>query len=86
MAANIPPPSPMGFVGDWSSIWDVFRAEYEDYVLVTGMAEKDKKIQAATLRSVMGSECRHAYRHNLNLLVEQQGDPAAILNALERHF
>uniref|UniRef100_A0AAV2KM67 Uncharacterized protein n=1 Tax=Knipowitschia caucasica TaxID=637954 RepID=A0AAV2KM67_KNICA len=83
MAANIPPPSVMGFTGDWSTNWDVFRAEYEDYVLVTGVAEKDKKIQAATLRSVMGSECRHVYRHNLNLTAEQREDPAAILSALE---
>uniref|UniRef100_A0AAV2K178 Ig-like domain-containing protein n=1 Tax=Knipowitschia caucasica TaxID=637954 RepID=A0AAV2K178_KNICA len=86
MAANIPPPSVMGFTGDWSTNWDVFRAEYEDYVLVTGVAEKDKKIQAATLRSVMGSECRHVYRHNLNLTAEQREDPAAILSALERYF
>lgn len=86
MAASIPPPSPMCFTGDWSSNWDVFRAEYEDYVLVTGIAEKDKKIQAATLRSVMGSECRHVYRHNLSLTVEQREDPAAILGALEGYF
>uniref|UniRef100_A0AAV2M0U2 Uncharacterized protein n=1 Tax=Knipowitschia caucasica TaxID=637954 RepID=A0AAV2M0U2_KNICA len=86
MAANIPPPSVMGFTGDWSTNWDVFRAEYEDYVLVTGVAEKDKKIQAATLRNVMGSECRHVYRHNLNLTAEQREDPAAILSALERYF
>ncbi|KAK7901454.1 hypothetical protein WMY93_018223 [Mugilogobius chulae] len=86
MAANIPPPSPMSFTGDWSANWEVFRAEFEDYILVTGIAEKDKKIQAATLRSIMGSECRHVYRHNLNLTAEQQEDPAAIVSALERYF
>uniref|UniRef100_A0AAV2MGJ3 Uncharacterized protein n=1 Tax=Knipowitschia caucasica TaxID=637954 RepID=A0AAV2MGJ3_KNICA len=31
----------------------------------------------------MGSECRHVYRHNLNLTAEQREDPAAILSALE---
>lgn len=62
MAANIPTPLPMDFAGDWSANWDFFsRTEYEDYVLVTKMAEKDKKIQAATLLSVMGSKCRHVY-------------------------
>lgn len=83
MAANIPPPTPMDFADDWSSNWDVFRAQYEDYVLVTGMAEKDKKIQAG---HIVGSECRHVYRHNLNLSVEQQGAPTAILDALEKYF
>ncbi|KAJ8373154.1 hypothetical protein AAFF_G00270600 [Aldrovandia affinis] len=76
----------MSFTGDWSVYWDIFRAEYEDYVLVTGTAEKDKKIQAATLRSVMGSECRHVYRHNLNLSVAGTGDPAVILDELEKYF
>ncbi|KAJ8387828.1 hypothetical protein AAFF_G00149770 [Aldrovandia affinis] len=76
----------MSFTGDWSVYWDIFTAEYEDYVLVTGTAEKDKKIQAATLRSVMGSECRHVYRHNLNLSVAGMGDPAVILDELEKYF
>ncbi|KAJ8398705.1 hypothetical protein AAFF_G00419020 [Aldrovandia affinis] len=76
----------MSFTGDWSVNWDIFRAEYEDYVLVTGTAEKDKKIQTATLRSVMGSECRHVYRHNLNLSVAGTGDPAVILDELEKYF
>ncbi|KAJ8405108.1 hypothetical protein AAFF_G00330290 [Aldrovandia affinis] len=77
----------MSFTGDWSVNWDIFRAEYEDYVLLTGTAEKDKKIQAATLRSVMGSECRHVYRHNLNLSVAGTGDPAVIpLDELEKYF
>ncbi len=69
----------MCFLGDWSSNWDLFQAEYEDYVLVTGIAEKDKKIQAPTLLSVLGSECRHVYRHNLNL-------SEVILDALEKYF
>ncbi len=63
----------MCFTGDWSSNWDIFRAEYEDYVLVSGIAEKDEKFQAATLLNVMGSECRHVYHHNLNLSEDEQG-------------
>ena len=34
----------------------------------------------------MGSECRHIYRHNLNLSDQDQGDAAVILDALERYF
>lgn len=65
--------------GDWSANWDIFRAEYEDYVLVTGLADKTSKVQAATLRSLMGSKCRHIYHHNLNLTAAQQGDVRAIV-------
>lgn len=84
MAANISPPAPMSFMGNWSTSWDTH--VYEDYILVTGISEKDKRIQAATLRSVMGNECRHNYRHNLNLSEEEQGDPKKILDALEKYF
>ena len=83
MAANIPPPAQMSFTGDWSVNWDIFRAEYEDYVLVSGIAARDKNVQAATLRSVMGGECRHIYRHNLVLTEEEKKDPEAILDALD---
>ncbi|KAL0148754.1 hypothetical protein M9458_055932, partial [Cirrhinus mrigala] len=65
---------------------DLFRAEFDDYVLVTGLAEKTKQVQAATLRSVMGPECRHVYRHNLNLTAAQQGDVKTILDAPEAYF
>lgn len=47
---------------------------------------KRQRVQAATLRSVMGSECRHVYHHNLNLTATQQGDVKAILDALEAYF
>lgn len=83
--ANIPA-LPMNMNGDWSANWDLFRAEFENYALVTGLAEKTREVQAATLRSVMGSECRHVYRHNLNLTEEQQRDIKTILDALEAYF
>ncbi len=86
IAANIPPPSPMNMNGDWSDNWDLFRAEFEDYALVMGLAEKTKEVQAATLRSVMGPECRHVYRHNLNLTAAQQGDVKTILESLDVYF
>lgn len=84
--ASIPPPSQMNMNGDLSANWELFRAEFEDYALVTGLAEKPGEVQAATLRSVMGSECRHVYRHNLNLTAEQQRDITTILEALEAYF
>ncbi|KAK7933832.1 hypothetical protein WMY93_004728 [Mugilogobius chulae] len=86
MATSIPPPEDMKLTGDVATNWDNFRTEFEDYSLASGLAEKDKKVQAATLRRVMGSECRHVYKHNLTLSAEQQEDVKAILDALESYF
>jgi hypothetical protein len=71
MAVNILPPNPMVLTGDWNTNWDNFRDEFEDYALVTGLHEKPNEVQAATLRSLMGSECRHT---------------KVILDALENYF
>lgn len=79
MAANIPPPAVMKLSGDWSTNWDTFRGEWEDYALATGLQEKDDEVVAATLRTIMGTECRHVYKHNLNLTAAQQGNATAIL-------
>uniref|UniRef100_A0A8B9JE72 ribonuclease H n=1 Tax=Astyanax mexicanus TaxID=7994 RepID=A0A8B9JE72_ASTMX len=83
---NIPPPSPMKLTGDVSSNWEIFRAEFEDYALATELLEKSEVVQAATLRTVMGAECRHIYKHNLALTDEQRADTRAILDALEEYF
>lgn len=72
--------------GDLSSNWASFRAEFDDYLLATGLCEKDADVQAATLRRLMGSECRHLYKHNLGLTQDQQKDVKAILEALEDYF
>ena len=86
MAVNIPPPNSMVLTGDWNTNWDNFRDEFEDYALATGLHEKANEVQAATLRSLMGSECRHIYRHNLTLTARQQCDAKAILDAFENYF
>ncbi|KAJ8346711.1 hypothetical protein SKAU_G00281120 [Synaphobranchus kaupii] len=86
MAATIPPPAPMKLSGNLSANWEIFRAEYEDYALATELVDKPEGVQAATLRSVMGAECRHVYKHNLNLSNEEQADVTVILNSLERYF
>lgn len=80
------PPAVMKLSGDWSTDWDTFRGEWEDYALATGRLEKDDEVVAATLRTIMGTECRHVYKHNLNLTAAQQGNAIAILDALEHYF
>ncbi|KAL2080721.1 hypothetical protein ACEWY4_024514 [Coilia grayii] len=64
MAANIPPPSPMCFSGDWSANWEMFRTEFEDYSLVTGLSGRPKNVQAAMLQTVMGT-CDARYRFTM---------------------
>ncbi|KAF3834406.1 hypothetical protein F7725_025610 [Dissostichus mawsoni] len=45
--------------GDIHGNWASFRAEFEDYLLATGLSEKEKPVQAAALRRLMGNDCRH---------------------------
>ena len=82
----IPAPEGMQMSGDLAKNWEVFRAEFEDFVLATGLNEKAEEVQAAALRRLMGSECRHIYMHNVILDDDQKKDPTAILDALGEHF
>lgn len=89
MATNmnmLPPPAAMKLSGDWSTNWDIFRAEFEDYSLATGLDKASAEFRAATLRSIMGPECRHVYKHNLDLTDDQRKDVSAILGALEGYY
>lgn len=86
MVSSILPPEEMKMTGDLASNWDNFRAEFEDYSLASGLDDKSAEVQAATLQRVMGSKCRHMYKHNLGITVERGKDAEAILNALESYF
>ena len=45
----IPPPSKMDMSGDLVSNWGFFRDSWQNYATATKLADKDKKIVAATL-------------------------------------
>ena len=53
----IPPPSKMDMSGDLVSNWEFFRDSWQNYATATKLADKDKKIVAATLLSIMDKEC-----------------------------
>lgn len=72
--------------GDISNNWDIFRAEFEDYELATGLIEKPEEVRAAALRCLMGNECRHICSHNIVLTEAQAKNPKAILDALGAYF
>jgi len=44
---NIPAPEGMQMSGDTCKNWEMFRAEFEDFSLATGLTEKSADIQAA---------------------------------------
>lgn len=53
----IPSPSTMAMTGDLPSNWEFFRDSWKSYATATKLDQKDKKIVAATLLTVMGKEC-----------------------------
>lgn len=83
---SIPPPAPMKLSGNWSTNWDIFRAEFEDYCMAVDLTQASAEVQAATLRSVMGPECRHVYKHNLELTAAESNDVKKVLDKLEEYF
>ena len=60
MMANcqLPPPDAMVCTGNVAANWKVFKEAYNDFATATELTAKDDEIQAATLKTVMGKECR----------------------------
>ena len=82
---QIPAPERMNCNGDISTNWKTFREAYHDYLIATGLDQKDKKIQIATLKSLMGTECKKILKR-LQLSTEDMKDPKISLDKLEDHF
>ena len=74
----------MDMTGDLVSNWDIFRDSWQNYATVTKLADKDKKIVAATLLSIMGKECLHVCR-NLPMTDEERQD-ANVIAKLSEYF
>ena len=71
--------------GDVANNWKSFHEAYEDYLIATGLDQKDKKVQVATLKSLMGTECKKILKR-LQLSEADMKDPAIILAKLQDHF
>ena len=80
----IHPSSKMDMMGDLVSNWEFFRDSLQNYATATKLADKDKKIVAATLLSVMDKECLHACR-NLPMTAEERQDSDLILAKLSEY-
>ena len=75
----------MDMMGDLVSNWEFFRDSWQNYATAMKLADKDKKIVAATLLSIMGKECLHICR-NLPMTNEERQDADVILTKLSKYF
>lgn len=82
---NLPAPEPMVCTGDASTNWKIFKEAYTDYAIATELSKKDKAIQAATLKTIMGKECRQILAR-LELSETDSTDPKIVLDKLETYF
>ena len=84
-AYQIPPPDPMNCNGDVATNWKVFHDAYEDYAIAAELLGKDSAVQAATLKTIMGKQCKQIL-NRLGLTTEELKSTDTILTKLEAHF
>ena len=84
-AYQLPPPDPMNCNGDVVTNWKVFRDAYQDYAIAAELSGKDEAVQAATLKTIMGKECKQIL-NRLGLTTAELKQTDTILTKLEAHF
>ena len=82
---QLPVLEPMQCMGDVATNWKVFREVYTDYAMATELGKREKAVQAVTLKTVMGKECRQILGR-LELSREEMNDEEIILTKLESYF
>ena len=82
---HLPPPEPMVCMGDVATNWRTFTEAFADYSTATELTKKDAEVQAATLKTVMGKDCRQILTR-LELTEEERKDTATILAKLKAYF
>ena len=69
----------------WFRNWEFFRQQWEDFEVAAGLDKQDSKITLASLRSVMGKECRQKFL-NLSISDENRKNVQTCLTTLENYF
>ena len=82
---QIPPPAPMECNGDVATNWMIFQDAYDDYATAAQLSDKGEEVQAATLKTIMGKECKQILNH-LGLTTEELKKSSTILDKLQQHF
>ena len=80
---QLPPQDAMVCTGNTAANWRVFKEAYNDFATATKLTGKDESIQAATLKTVMGKECRQILSR-LNISDTDKKKPDKILEKLEQ--
>ena len=71
----------MKCTGNLSENWKIFEEAYTDYATATGLTGKEDTIQVATLKTLMGKECKQVL-NRLDLSAGRLKKTATILESL----
>ena len=71
--------------GDQASNWEFFKDSWKNYATATKLEQKDKKIIAATLLSIIGKECLHVCR-NLPMSEDKRQEADVIIKKPDEYF
>ena len=82
-AGRVRAPDNLDLATDRGESFHVWKESWEDYVLLTGLADAEPNIQLAALKNSMTPESRRVLR-NLDLSEAQRAGPEAVMTALER--
>lgn len=82
---QIPSPEPMCCTGELPINWKLFRESFEDYATATELNTKSPVIQVATIKSVMGKECKQIL-NRLELTDEELKETKPVLEKVEAYF
>ena len=81
----LPTPKQMNVSKNTEIGWKEFKESFKDYSIATELDKKDPTVQAATLKTLIGPDCKRILI-NLNLKDDEIKDPTQILAALDGQF
>eukprot|EP00057_Strongylocentrotus_purpuratus_P007302 XP_011661776.1 PREDICTED: uncharacterized protein K02A2.6-like [Strongylocentrotus purpuratus] len=84
-SCQIPVPQPMCCKGNLEANWKAFGESWSDYRIATELDKKPDIVQVATLRTVMGQDCKDRLA-TLPLSDEDRKNPQIIIEKLAEHF
>ena len=85
-SVHLPAPQPVRITGHdtWSNR-EAFHEQWKDYEIASGLPNKPETIRAATLRTIMGRDCRETLKR-LEIPPDDRDKPQVILEKLEEYF
>lgn len=78
-------PKPLSLQGEQGQNWKKFKKAMEVYMIASGCADKDKRIQAAVWLHCLGEEAGEIL-DTLGITETEKSDPVKIIKYLDEHF